>query len=848
MASMSLADILWLYRARLRARAVLVQECFAILGIAVGVALLFASQVASTSLTHSVSELNSQIVGDTQFQLDARGPDGFSERLLRPVRHMPGVLMALPVLEQQSGVIGPTGVQRSVDLIGTDPRFAHFTGGLLRRFSAAQLAAQRAIALPAPLARTIGAGSLEAIQLQIGANVVPTLLGATLSEADIGGLVHSPIALAPVGYAQTITGMKGRITRIFVQTRPGHEQGVLRELRRFAAALPMNVEPSNFDSQQFAVAVSPESQSEALFSTISALVGFMFALNAMLITVPLRRKLLQDIRPQGATRWMTVQILLFDAAVLGVLSCALGLALGELLSIVAFHSTPGYLSFAFPVGNARIVTWRSFVLAIGAGMIAAVLGVLWPMREFLAQQPLAGRARSARSANLNWSTARLVGGLVCLGVTTPILLLAPRQAFIGSVTLIIALICMLPLLFDLVVTGFERVQRLFGGAAMVLAVTELQTPPTRVRSLAIATTSAIAVFGIVAIQGAQVNLQRGLDRSARGIDSSADIWVTPKGESNAFATTPFKDTDLSRLAHLPGVATVGLYRGGFLNWNTRRLWVLAQPETSERPLPSGQLVSGNFVLASRRLHEGGWAVLSQALASEHGLHIGQTFTLPSPRPIALRVAALSTNLGWAPGAIIMNSSDYARAWESGDPSAYAIRTQPGVSPSVVRRTLQRALGSDTGLAIETAREREQRHYSLAAQGLSRLTEIRLLVLIAAVLAVAGALGAMIWQRRDLVAFIKCEGYRRGVLWRWLCCESALMLGTGCVIGASFGLYGQLILSHALAIATGFPISLDVELLVAISSSALVSAVTVAVIALPGYLAVRVRPSTVSPAY
>ncbi len=848
MASMSLVDILWLYRARLRARAVLVQECFAIIGIAVGVALLFASQVASTSLTHSVSELNSQIVGDTQFQLDARGPDGFSEELLRTVRQMPGVRTALPVLEQQASVIGPKGVQRSVDLIGTDPRFAHFAGALLRRFSASQLAAQRAIALPAPLAQQIGAGALEAIHLQIGASVVPTLLGATLGEADVGGLVHSPIALAPVGYAQAITGMSGRITRIFVQARPGREREVLRGLRRVAATLPVNVEPSSFDSQLFAVAVSPESQSEALFSTISALVGFMFALNAMLITVPLRRKLIEDVRPQGATRWMTVQILLFDAVVLGVLACALGLVLGELLSIAVFHSTPGYLSFAFPVGNARIVTWRSFALAIGAGMLAAVIGVLWPMRDFLAQPLVGSSAGSTRRAGYGWSTAQVITGLVCLGVTTPILLLSPQQAFIGSVTLIVALICLLPLLFDLAVIAFERFQRLLNGAATILAVTELQTPPTRVRSLAIATTSAIAVFGIVAIQGAQVNLERGLDRSARGIDSSSQVWVTPKGESNAFATTPFKGIDASALARLPGVAAVSLYRGSFLNWDKRRLWVLAQPSTTAQPVPPGQLVGGSLALAASRVRQGGWAVLSQALASEHGLRVGQAFTLPAPRPTTLRVAALSTNLGWPPGAIMMNSGDYAHAWESGNPSAYEIKTRPGASPAAVRRVLQGALGPEAGLAVETSTEREQRHYALAAQGLSRLTQIRLLVLIAAVLAVAGALGAMIWQRRDLVAFIKCEGYRRGVLWRWLCCESALMLGTGCLIGASFGLYGQLILSHALAVATGFPISLNVEALVAVSSSALVSAVTVAVIALPGYLVVRVPPSTISPAY
>jgi hypothetical protein len=51
------------------AKSVLVQEAFAVLGIAVGVALLFASQVASTSLSHSVEKLTHQLVGNTQLQI-----------------------------------------------------------------------------------------------------------------------------------------------------------------------------------------------------------------------------------------------------------------------------------------------------------------------------------------------------------------------------------------------------------------------------------------------------------------------------------------------------------------------------------------------------------------------------------------------------------------------------------------------------------------------------------------------------------------------------------------------------------------------------------------------------------
>ncbi|MFI5005540.1 MAG: hypothetical protein ACHQE6_11065, partial [Solirubrobacterales bacterium] len=69
---MRLSNIADLYRVRLQARLVLVQELFAMLGIAVGVALLFASQIATTSLNESVSQLTSELVGRMQFQLDAR--------------------------------------------------------------------------------------------------------------------------------------------------------------------------------------------------------------------------------------------------------------------------------------------------------------------------------------------------------------------------------------------------------------------------------------------------------------------------------------------------------------------------------------------------------------------------------------------------------------------------------------------------------------------------------------------------------------------------------------------------------------------------------------------------------
>jgi putative ABC transport system permease protein len=404
------------------------------------------------------------------------------------------------------------------------------------------------------------------------------------------------------------------------------------------------------------------------------------------------------------------------------------------------------------------------------------------------------------------------------------------------------------LLFDALVILFKQASNVLDGVGSALAVTELQTPQTRVRSLAIAATAAVAVFGVVEFQGVQTNLERGLDSSSRDIDSAADIWVIPRGKMNVQATTPFTAVNTTALTRLPGIRRLGVFRGSFLDWGDRRLWVLAPASSIEHPVPASQVIISNPNLASERVRQGGWVVLSQALAAEHHLQVGQAFTLPSPRPLTLRVAALTTNLGWSPGALILDSGTYARAWASDDPTAYTIQTVSGVPATVVRNRVRRALASVPGLTVETSGERDRRRYVIATQGLSRLTQIRVLVLIAAILAVIGAMGAMIWQRRDLIAFIKCHGYEEGVLWRWLLCEAAVLLTAGCLIGAMFGLYAQLLGSRFLATVTGFPIVFSVEGLAAVSSFVLVSVIALAVVALPGYLVVRVPPKTTSPAY
>ena len=73
-----------------------------------------------------------------------------------------------------------------------------------------------------------------------------------------------------------------------------------------------------------------------------------------------------------------------------------------------------------------------------------------------------------------------------------------------------------------------------------------------------------------------------------------------------------------------------------------------------------------------------------------------------------------------------------------------------------------------------------------------------------------------------------------MLWRALLLESAILLGARLLVGALFGLYGQLLLSRALSLVTGFPVIESSPVPAGARHFALVTAVAVAMVALPGY--------------
>ena len=150
--------------------------------------------------------------------------------------------------------------------------------------------------------------------------------------------------------------------------------------------------------------------------------------------------------------------------------------------------------------------------------------------------------------------------------------------------------------------------------------------------------------------------------------------------------------------------------------------------------------------------------------------------------------------------------------------------------------------SDNGLEVLTAQARDAKINGSAREGLGQLATIATLLALASILAMAAALASAIWQRRTSLAELKLSGVRPPRLQSLLLLESALMLSVGAVAGAAWGIYGQIALDGYLTTTTGFPVKRLGESVRPVEVLALVIVASLAISALPAWLAARVPAS------
>lgn len=833
-----LGTLLTLYGGRLKRQ--WLQELLAAAGIATGVMLVFAVLTANTSIKSSAEEIAKGIAGRAELQLGALGGGGFDVRLVEAVRAAPGVEAAAAVLQTRANL--RYGEHRvGVDLVGLDSAYARL-GGVSSRPALFGLFSLPGIYLTGGAGDALGIAVGEApsrpITIDVRGRGREISVIGVLGKSEVGALADTMIASTSLKRVQRLSGLTDRATRILVAARDGEQDVARRSLEQLARANGLQAGRVDDELRALAVATAPNDQSTMLFAAIAAIVGLLLTAMAMLLTVPERRRELARMRIVGGfTARQATQVLLSQAFMLGLAASIVGVLAGTVLAKSAAQAPPGYLTFAFPIGTGVDIKPWMVATALLGGTLFACLAAATPLADLRAGRALnaiyhtGGQPGQGISGRLRFQLAAVAAVLV--GVASVVVALWPSTTLLTIGVLIVATLLVMPAVLAGIVTAAAQLERLDRAPPLVIPVAALRSGP--VRSVALAATCAIAVCGALAIGGARADLLDGLDQSE--YYGTTDIWISQRGD--ALGLQPFRRPP--GIAEISGVAEVREYMGGLLDVGDRRMWIIARPSVDRTMVPPSQVRDGNVATTDARLRAGGWITVSDQLARERDLAPGATITLPTPSgPRTFRVAAITTNLGWGPGAIVMRAEDYRAGWKTTTPTALEIDVRPGADIVGVRDAIRAQLGPGTGLQVQTTAENVEDARGIVRDGLARLRQIETLLLIAAAVAIAVAMVATIRERRPQLAAYAIEGWSRFELWRALMAETAMILLAGCLVGIAAGTYGHYLGGRWLEQTTSFPAPWTWSLLSALPVCALLVGVALLVTAVPGYLAAHPR--------
>lgn len=805
-----IGPLLRLYAGRLRTHPV--RNLLSVLGVAAGVALIFAIQVVNDGLSANNERLEREIAGRADDQLIARAPTGMDQSIYRRIRALPQVEAAAPVTQHHI-VLAKDGKVAELTLFGVDERLRELGGSLaLAGFARSATEASVGLYLPPAIAERLEVRPGDSIQIRSRGERNTTAVAGILTGEGLGALSRSRVAIAPLGLAQRLTASPGRIARLVVALRGTATPAAVGALRAVSGP-GVDILPIGAESKLLSQASAIDRQAASLFAAVSLAVGLLLAYNAMLLSVMERRREIAVMRMIGAPPGTLVGALLLETAAIGVVGTLLGLGVGWGILVGVVERSPTYLETAFPLSAQPAATPLAFLTATAAGIGGTLAAAAYPMLMLMRVSPAAAlRAEGlpggeSRLRGVRWSITVL--GVVLMAAGVAIEQVSPGLGIFGIVMFVggggLLLPDVVPPLTRLAKRKLERV-----GAVVQMGAAELAALPAR--ATATAGVGAVTAIVLVMIGSSVENLSTGTKAIANDAFGERTVWVSVAGQDNVYYTRPFSHRYLAKVRRVEGIQGAKVYRAAFLDWGGRRLFTFAVTPTADNPLGPTEVFEGSGAHLMRELRKRGTAALTWTLARDRGIDVGDTFEVPTPTgDRRVRLAGRITNYGWQSGALYLNASDFAEYWGSSDITAVEALLEPGAQAKTVKRRVEAALGPAAALRVETNREAEARVSAVASEGVGQLRRVSLIAGLAAVLAVTAAMLTAVSQRQRRLAALRAIGMSARQVYLALVAEALIVLLIGAGVGMVIALPAQALTVDWISQTTGYPIKFRPEL-------------------------------------
>jgi len=773
-----------------------------IFGIALGVALVVAVDLANESASRAFSLSTEAVTGRATHQVTG-GSQGLAEETYIRLRREGVASNAAPVLSAY--VTSPQLGGQRFELLGIDPfvdvSFRDYLGER-GTISADQLSSF----LTRSGAILISRGVADRYELDLGAQVeIET--GGRIRQAVIAGILSPTdklanralegMVLADIATAQELTGREGWLDRIDLILPDEPSVKAVQDWLPAGNQLGQ-VEARRGSMEQMTAAFR---MNLTALSMLALVVGLFLIFNTMTFSVVQRRPLFGTLRCLGVTRREIFSMVLAEAAVIGSLGALAGIGLGILLgyqTVAMVTQTFNDLYFTTTVRSVGIPT-ISLIKGGLLGLGATVLTVLPPAWEAASVPPHVSLSRSGLELKIRRLVlAEAAGGLLLIGLGITLF------AFPGS---------NLNMGFGgtfAVISGFAMLAAMFMVGLMLALVPIMaflfgflgrMAPRNLVNSLSRTSVAVSALMVAVAVT-------IGVNLMIASFRQTVEIWMESTLQGDVYisvpsftATTPYDLIDPAipgLVKKWPGVSSVDFMRSfkaqtpyGVVNVNA----------TTNTNIASERMIFINNVDLEQiwpAMLAGG-VIISEPLARRLDLTaVDSQIELYTPEGKKIsRVLAIYYDYASNEGSLMMAMPYYRQVWHDQGVTAIDLRLSPGTDPDRLTAEMQDAFRSSQHLLIRPNLSLRADVMEVFDRTFAITSALRILATLVAFIGVLNTLLLLQMERQREFGILRAIGLTGKQLWKLVMMETGLMGLTAGLLAAPTGYVLSLILIYVI---------------------------------------------------
>ncbi|MFP3853477.1 MAG: FtsX-like permease family protein [Anaerolineales bacterium] len=768
-----------------------------VLGVALGVAVVVAIDLANSSASRAFELSTEAVVGRATHRVQG-GPGGVPVDLYTQLAKRPDLGEFAPVIERFG--LAPELDGRPLRLLGVDPLAEgpfrdFFAGGAVTAAGLERFYTESdTVLISGALADQAKLGLGDELVFQIGGEDVSLEILGILRPSDQGGeALPEDLLLADIATAQQLFGLPESITRIDVIAR---EAGAIRQL--LPPGLALN--PASEQAQTAAQLSDAFQLNLTALSLLALVVGMFLIYNTVMFSVVQRRQVLATMRALGVTREQVFSLILIEAGLIGLVGGFIGLGLGWLLGQGAVRlvtQTINDFYFVVSVREAPLTlasTIKGLLLGVGSSLAAAAA----PGFEAASVPPINAMRRSTLERKVRrWLPLLSLGGLALAAVGAALLLFIKESLtlnLIGMFAVLLGLALLVPQLTSWLMALASRwlpaLAGIIGKISARTVVRALSRTSVAIAALMVALSVTIGV-GIM-IDSFRATVVNWLDLTLR-----ADLYVTAPTISGTRPTGDLSPEIARELAAVPGVDRVETFRAVTVESEFGPIQLTVVDVERQRDAQLYRFASGSADEVWRRVVEGA-VIVSEPFAYRHDIPArgGEVQIQTDEGPVTFPIVGVYYDYASDRGSVLMADRVYRSYWRDPSISSLGLFLTPESDFDRVTAVVRSEV-ADQGLTVQANRTVRQEALRIFDRTFAITAALRLLAVIVAFIGVLSALLALQLERSRELATLQALGLTDRGLWGLTFLETGLMGATAGLLSLPTGMILALVLIYVI---------------------------------------------------